>query len=70
MKKFFLFVGILLIFIISCSDTKKNYEVEMGAEEINWPFESIDNGKFTVLFKNSSDYDLNMKFIWLGDQII
>ena len=70
MKKKFLFIGILLIFIISCSDTNPSYEVEMSGEEINWPFESIDNGKFTVLFKNSSDYDLNMKFIWLGDQII
>ena len=54
MKKFFLLIGILLIFIISCSDTNTSYEVEMDAEEINWPFESIDNGKFTVLFKNST----------------
>ena len=29
MKKFFLLIGILLIFIISCSDQKKSYDVEM-----------------------------------------
>ena len=70
MKKFFLFVGILLIFIIGCSDEKRSYDIEVGGSETSWPFKDIDNGKFLVLFKNSSDYDFNMKFIWLGDQIM
>ena len=70
MKKFFLLIGILLIFIISCSDTKKSYEVEMSGEEINWPFESIDNGKFTVLFRNSSLNDMRMILVYFGQQII
>ena len=48
MKKFFLLIGILLIFIISCSDTKKSYEVEMSGEEINWPFEDIEPVKWCV----------------------
>ena len=70
MKKKFLSIGILLIFIISCSDTIETYEVEMGAEEINWPFESIDNGKFTVLFKNSAPNTFQMTLGYLGQQII
>ena len=70
MKKFFLLIGILLIFIISCSDTNSSYEVEMSGEEINWPFESIDNGKFTVLFKNSSINDIRMLLVYFGQQII
>ena len=70
MKKFFLLIGILLIFIISCSDTNTSYEVEMDAEEINWPFESIDNGKFTVLFKNSSINDIRMLLLYFGQEII
>ena len=70
MKKKFLFIGILLIFIISCSDTNPSYEVEMSGEEINWPFESIDNGKFTVLFKNSAPNNFQMTLGYLGQQII
>ena len=70
MKKVFLSIGILLIFIISCSDTKKSYEVEMSGEEINWPFESIDNGKFTVLYRNSSPNDFRMMLVYFGQQII
>ena len=70
MKKFFLLIGILLIFIISCSDTNSSYEVEMSGEEINWPFESIDNGKFTVLFKNSAPNNFQMTLGYLGQQII
>ena len=70
MKKKFLFIGILLIFIISCSDTNPSYEVEMSGEEINWPFESIDNGKFTVLFKNSTQPKFQMSLGFLGEQII
>jgi len=70
MKKFFLSIGILLIFIISCSDTNKSYEVEIGANEINWPFQEIDNGKFTVLYKNSSINDIRMLLVYYGNQII
>ena len=70
MKKFFLLIGIFLIFIISCSDTNTSYEVEMDAEEINWPFESIDNGKFTVLFKNSTQPKFQMSLGYLGVEII
>ena len=70
MKKFFLLIGILLIFIISCSDTNPSYEVEMSGEEINWPFESIDNGKFTVLYRNSSPNDFRMILVYFGQQII
>ena len=69
MKKFFLSIGILLIFIISCSDTIKSYEVEIGGE-INWPFEEIDNGTFTVLFRNSSINDLRILLVYFGQQII
>jgi len=70
MKKIFLLIGIFLIFIISCSDTNTSYEVEMDAEEINWPFESIDNGKFTVLFKNSTQPKFQMSLGYLGVEII
>ena len=70
MKKFFLSIGILLIFIISCSDTDKSYEVEMATDDINWPFEEIDNGKFTVLFKNSAPNNFQMTLGYLGQQII
>lgn len=70
MKKIFLLIGILLIFIIGCSDAQKSYEVEMAKDEINWPFQEIDNGKFTVLFKNSSINDIRMLLVYFGNQII
>ena len=71
MKIFFLLIGILLIFIISCSSGRvKSYDVEMGSEKINWPFEDIDNGKFTVLFRNSSLNDMRMILVYFGQQII
>ena len=70
MKKVFLSIGILLIFIISCSDTGNSYEVEMSTDEINWPFEEIDNGTFTVLFRNSSINDLRILLVYFGQQII
>ena len=70
MKIFFLLIGILLIFIISCSSGRvKSYDVEMGSEKINWPFEDIDNGKFTVLFRNSSLNDMRMILVYFGQQI-
>ena len=70
MKKILLIVGILLIFIISCSDKVNSYDVEMGSEEINWPFEDIDNGKFAVLYRNSSLTDFRMMLVYFGQQII
>ena len=70
MKKIFLFVGILLIFIISCSDEIKSYDIEVGGSETSWPFKDIDNGKFTVLFKNSSINDIRMLLVYFGQQII
>lgn len=70
MKKNFLLIGILLIFIISCSEEQKSYDVEIAANEINWPFQEIDNGKFTVLFKNSSINDIRMLLVYYGNQII
>ena len=70
MKKIFLTIGILLIFIISCSDTQTTYEVEIAADEINWPFEEIDNGKYNVLLRNSSINDIRMLLLYFGQQII
>ena len=70
MKKKFLSIGILLIFIISCSDTGNSYEVEMATDEINWPFEDIDSGKFGVLYRNSSINDLRILLVYFGQQII
>ena len=70
MKKTFLLIGILIISIISCSDTQTTYEVEIAADEINWPFEEIDNGKFNVLLRNSSINDIRMLLLYFGQQII
>jgi len=70
MRKILVLLTIILILIVGCSDQQTSFDIEVGGSEISWPFTDIDNGKIILLFRNSSDYDFNMKLVWLGDQIM
>tara|TARA_Y100001970_G_scaffold58983_1_gene75034 strand:+ start:354 stop:824 length:471 start_codon:yes stop_codon:yes gene_type:complete len=54
-KLFLLFVTVLFSFLFACSEENKIYEINVEENNIDFPFEERDSGKFMSIFNNLSE---------------
>ncbi len=54
---------ILFLFILACSDETKIYEPVVTENSIDFEFESKENGKLVMIYRNNTSQNISMSFI-------
>ena len=64
MKKISLFISLFLIIFVSCEDSQaKIIEPKVTKNSVEYPFESIKNGKFITIYRNNTSETIPITFV-------
>lgn len=62
MKKILLFISLFLIIFVACDEKTEVIEPEVTKNSINFPFESMKNGKFIAIYRNNLKINIPITF--------